>query len=288
MADPLSIAAAPLAVVTAAIQSSKSLCATLQRYKERDKTLNRLHGELEDLINILDALQAAVGTEAQILKLLEGPIDRCNHVCRDFELAMEKFKNKSTLGLIDWARMEFMTSDINGFMDALAGYKATIGVGLGTITMRNPKINIQVLEEYNEMIKDTAYNLNIHLQRIDARLEQLSIGSKASLNTSTNLQDEKDVTNQCLRICEHAKAYIESMQNEQPSVLRQEASPPDNFGRSQFEAQLLTRKVFDENRGKLIEAIGCLQERLLAIVSSSGPERNHKRLQLQEDLDISK
>lgn len=135
MADPLSISASLLAVVTAAIQSSKSLCATVQRYKARDKTLNRLHGELEDLINILDALQAAAGTEAQILKLLEGPIDRCNHVCRDFELAMEKFKDKSTLGLIDWARMEFMTSDINGFMDALSGYKATIGVGLGTITM---------------------------------------------------------------------------------------------------------------------------------------------------------
>ncbi|ETS77173.1 hypothetical protein PFICI_11047 [Pestalotiopsis fici W106-1] len=184
--------------------------------------------------------------------------------------------------------MEFMSSDINGFMDALAGYKATITVGLGTITMQNSKINSQVLEEYNEMIKDTAYNLTIHLQRIDARLEELTASGNDSLNTSINLQDEKDVTHQCLRICESAKTYLESLQNEQPSMLRQETSLPENFGRSQFEAQVLTQKVFAENRGKLIETIGCLQERLLAIISSTGPERNRERLQLQEDLDVSR
>ncbi|KAH8599073.1 hypothetical protein B0O99DRAFT_683061 [Bisporella sp. PMI_857] len=135
MADPLSISASLLAVVTAAIQSSKSLCAAVQRYKSRDKTLHRLQHELEDLVNILSSLKAAIGTEAAIIMLLKKPIERCNQVCQDLEGAMAKFSRKSSLGLIDWARMDFMASDINGFMDTLAGYKSTIAVGVGTITM---------------------------------------------------------------------------------------------------------------------------------------------------------
>jgi len=135
MADPLSISASLLAVITAAIQSSKSLYATVQRYKSRDKTLQRLLHEVDDLVNILTTLQEAISTEATILKLLQNPVERCSQVCRDLEAAMTKFSGKSNLGFIDWARLEFRASDINGFMDALAGYKSTIMVGVGAINM---------------------------------------------------------------------------------------------------------------------------------------------------------
>jgi hypothetical protein len=135
MADPLSISASVLAVVTAAIQSSKSLYATVQRYKNRDKTLNKLQNELEDFVNILTSLEAAIGTEAAIIMLLKKPVERCNQICQDLEATIERFGKKSALGLVDWARMEFMASDINGFMDTLAGYKSTISVGIGAVTM---------------------------------------------------------------------------------------------------------------------------------------------------------
>lgn len=138
MADPLSIGVSVLAVVTAAIQSTTSLCAAVKRYKDRDKTLSRLQDELEDLINVLSSLKEAVDSETSILILLKGPINRCSQVCREFEDAMEKFSRKSKTGLRDWAKMEFMREDINGFMNSLAGYKSTITVGLGTITMSVP------------------------------------------------------------------------------------------------------------------------------------------------------
>jgi DNA repair ATPase RecN len=135
MADPLSITASVVAVVTAAIQSTKSLTETVKRFKERDQMLSRLQHELEDLINILNALKEVTNIETSILALLQGPVDRCSQVCREFEISMNQFSGKSKTGFRDWAKMEFMRGDINEFMGTLAGYKSTISVGLGTITM---------------------------------------------------------------------------------------------------------------------------------------------------------
>ncbi len=135
MADPLSITASVLAVVTAAIQSTKSLSATVKRYKDRDKTLGRLQDELEDLTAVLSSLTEAADSDKSMSTLLKGPVGRCSQVCREFEGAMEQFRGKTKTGLRDWTKMEFMRGNIHDFMDTLASYKSTIMVGLGTITM---------------------------------------------------------------------------------------------------------------------------------------------------------
>lgn len=134
MADPLSITASIFTIV-AAIQSTRSLTETVKRFRDRDKTLRRLHDELEDLINILSALKEICQSEASTLALLQGPVSRCSQLCREFENSMKEFSGKSKTGLRDWAKMEFMRGDINEFMDTLTGYKSTISIGLGTITM---------------------------------------------------------------------------------------------------------------------------------------------------------
>ena len=85
MADPLSIAASVLAVITAAVQSTKSLQGTVKRFRNRDKTLRRLQNELEDLTNILESLQQVTNNERSMLALLQGPIDRCNQICSEFD-----------------------------------------------------------------------------------------------------------------------------------------------------------------------------------------------------------
>jgi hypothetical protein len=135
MADPLSIAASVLTVVTAAIQTTKSLHETVQSYKDRDKTLRRLLDELDDLMNILRSLRQVADADATVLELLKRPVERCGEVCGQFEETMKRFGGKSKMPLKDWAKMEFMSGDINGFIDTIAGYKSTIAVGLGTITM---------------------------------------------------------------------------------------------------------------------------------------------------------
>jgi hypothetical protein len=133
--DPLSISASVLAVITAAIQSTNSLCETIKRFKDRNKTLRRLQDELEDLLNILNSISQVIHDDTSMLGLLQGPIDRCSRVCHDFEGSMKKFKEKSKTGFRDWTKMEFMRGDINDFIDTVSGYKSTISIGLGTITM---------------------------------------------------------------------------------------------------------------------------------------------------------
>lgn len=136
------------------------------------------------------------------------------------------------------------------------------------------------------MIKDTAYNLNIHLQRIDEKVASI-VSQGAPDLTSVNLQDEREVTKQCLRICEDAKLYIESLQARPQNVgeVSHEATP---FVYNQFEAQLLTRQALSENRTRLTETITRLQARLASTELNDSHTREKERTRLQEDISISK
>ncbi|KAF2715887.1 hypothetical protein K431DRAFT_316920 [Polychaeton citri CBS 116435] len=286
MADPLSIAASLLAITTAAVQSTRSLYETIKRFRDRDKTLRRLQNELEDLIKILDSLTEVTDTEESVLVLLQGPIQRCNQVCREFEKTMKTFTGKSKTGIRDWTRMEFSRGDINEFIDTIAGYKSTISVGIGTITMQTSKVSHGVLLEYNEMIQDTAYNLEVHLQRIDEKMAQLMAEHISTSGTSIDLKDERLVTEQCLRICEDAKSYLERLSDRESSLLREAQQGVEQ--EHSFEAQLRTSQTLDKNRDSLVETIGHLSRRVQSLVQNGGSDNNDERSRLQSDIEISK
>jgi DNA mismatch repair ATPase MutS len=135
MTDPLSITASVVAVTTAAIQATKSLCEAVKRFKDRNKTLRKLQDELQNLLNILESLAQVTNVESSMLDLLQGPIRRCSQECHEFEQSLEVFSRKSETSFRDWAKMEFKRGDINEFIENIAEYKATISIGLGTITM---------------------------------------------------------------------------------------------------------------------------------------------------------
>src|SRR5690349_12103644 len=123
MADPLSITASVVTLVTVTIHSVKSLHGTVSRFKGRNRTLQRLENELQGIIDILNSLKEVADAEVSISKLLRGPIDRCSEVCKEFEQSMETFSKKSKAGFLDWAKLEFMRGDINEFIDTISGYK---------------------------------------------------------------------------------------------------------------------------------------------------------------------
>ncbi|KAF4957167.1 hypothetical protein FSARC_11376 [Fusarium sarcochroum] len=288
--DPASIAGIGLAIVPLAIQSIKSLKNTVTRYKGRDKTLARLYHVLEDLDSILEALERAVASEASARALLEGPVSRCNLLCREFETAMQAFGGTSKMGFRDWTKMEFMKGDVNEFMDRLAGYKATISVGLGTITMQTSKLSHKVLEEYNEMIQDTVYSLNINLQRLDGKMDLIIQGSRSASasDKSVDLEDERAVTEQCLRICQDASSYIGSLADQEEFLKDQLVSAPVAGSQEPFEAQLLTRRALNESRDNIAQTVGRLQERLESMTTSGTPKSDLGYQQLQGDLRTSK
>ncbi|GKZ74877.1 hypothetical protein AnigIFM50267_001632 [Aspergillus niger] len=241
MADPLSIAASVLAIITAAVQSTKSLQGTVKRFRNRDKTLRRLQNDLEDLTNILECLQQVTNNEKSILALLQGPIDRCNQICSEF--------------------------DNDGY---------------------SSKVPQKVLEEYNEMIQDTAYNLELHIRRIDEKLAQLTTEEINASDRSLNLVDERGVTKQCLRLCEDAKSYNESLEIRESAILSDSfGSATENDMQNMFEAQFLTRQALEKNRDSFANIIGHLQESLESQVLS-GSKNEKERLGLQEDIQTSK
>lgn len=143
-ADPLGVLASLLVVATAGVQSTQSLKTAVKRYKTRDTTLRRLLNEIGDAENILCALEQLLKTNtlhpiretgSSIAVLLHGPIKRYSKICIDFKGAMEQFSSKSKTNFVDWTKMEFIRGDINQFIDTVTGYKATILVGFGVLTM---------------------------------------------------------------------------------------------------------------------------------------------------------
>ncbi|KAF4948985.1 hypothetical protein FGADI_9270 [Fusarium gaditjirri] len=271
--DPGSITGIGLAIVPLAVQSIKSLKDTVTRYKGRDKTLARLHHVLDDLDNILEALERAVDSEESTRALLEGPVSRCNILCRDFETAMKAFGGTSRMGFRDWAKMEFMAGDINEFMDR-----------------QTSKVSHEVLEEYNETVQDTMYSLNVNLQRLDEKMELLVRESKtiSTSNTGTDLRDERAVTEQCLRICQDARSYIDSLADREESLKDQPLSESVTDSEGLFEAQLLLRRTLYESRDNIAQTIGRLQERLDSMATSGTPKSDLGYLQLEGDLKASK
>jgi hypothetical protein len=143
------------------------------------------------------------------------------------------------------------------------------------------------------MVETTAYNLEMRLQRIDEKISILVADHPSLLEeASLDLQDEKAVTVQCLRICERASAYIKSLQDGQPTLqndaTENSAEPSAGHVLNQFEAQILTQETLNKSRDSLVETIGRLRERLASVVTNGGPDRQTDMLRLQEEINISK
>ena len=162
--------------------------------------------------------------------------------------------------------------------------------GFANLSFRHAsRLTQQVVGEYNEMIKDTAYNLEIRLQRIDEKITSLAADRQTLLeDSSIDLQDEKAVTVQCLRICERAGSYIKSLQDEQPALQTEAPYQSAGYVLNQFEAQLLTQKSLNESRDNLLETIGRLRGRLESITSNGGPDDESETLRLQEEINTQK
>jgi hypothetical protein len=302
----MSITASLMAVVTAAIQSTQSLCETIKRLKDRHITLRRLQNELQDLTKVLGLLAQETSAETSIFELLRGPIDRCSQVCGEFKQSMEAFSQNPKTGTRDWTRMKFMRGDINDFTDVVAGYKSTISIGVCTITMLvtipcllrtlltsfisdTNKVSRQVLQEYNELIQDTTYNLEVNLQRVDERIKRVILDNTNTSGISIDTKDEKEVTKQCLRICEDVRGLIESRANRDSFLLQEwPQNATEDDVQNCFEAQVLTRQALEENRDSFRQIIGHLQKRLESLAPNGNTRDGNERLRLQDDIDISK
>ena len=118
-------------------------------------------------------------------------------------------------------------------------------------------------------------------------MARIATENNNTLDMSVDLRDEKAVTKQCIRICEDARSYIETLSTRESALLQDatQGTTTDDV-RDNFEAQQLTRRALSENRDGLAEAIGRLRERLEHL--DTDPTNDNERSRLREEIDISK
>lgn len=134
MADPLSPDSGLLALTTVALESSITLRSTIRTLKHQPKIARDLIQELESVSQTLRSLVKTPGTSTNVhLSTLEGPLRRFGHVCKEFELEISKHlpqSDGSRTSFRDWGKLQYITGDMAGFTQLVAGYKSTFNVAL--------------------------------------------------------------------------------------------------------------------------------------------------------------
>ena len=129
--------------------------------------------------------------------------------------------------------------------------------------------------------------MELRLQRIDAKITHLSLPDHLPLELSVDLESEKEVTQQCLRVCEDARAYLQTLSS-RASVNVHEA-PRLRDGQSAFEGQLQTKQTLDEAQAGFAQTIVSLSKRLGSLVRNDlDSDDDNERQRLQSDVEISK
>jgi len=133
------------------------------------------------------------------------------------------------------------------------------------------------------MIQNTVHDLNVHLQRVDEKLEDLPISSSST--PGIDLTNEKVVTKQCLRICEDAKQFLELTRK---SAVLEMPNATDDEHQESFQAQVLARQALDDHRDSFANIIGQIRNRLESLVLENNPGDYKERSRLLDDISASK
>jgi hypothetical protein len=141
----------------------------------------------------------------------------------------------------------------------------------------------EVFDDYNDFIRATVSDLKQHLEDIEMKLDKYIAGTDYQI-----LQDERESTKQCLRICEDVMSRIESLQTSFLPSPGQDHPHPSGENRNPFEAELSTKAALSDCREKLMRQMVGLQARLESDLLGKGPERDTENLRLQEQIDTGK
>jgi hypothetical protein len=127
-----------LTLVVFTSQSNQLLHKAVASFQSKQRNVRELREELEALDGILGSLREAVtNTDADLTKL-KLPLLRCGKACSDFEAVIVKCTAHAggpRTSFRDWAKLKYMSYDIVGLKNILAGYKSTIIIALADANM---------------------------------------------------------------------------------------------------------------------------------------------------------
>jgi len=216
MADALTIAASALAIISTAIQSTKSLYDAVSSYGSRDKPLGRLqdelHDELQDLAKTLDALKEVVDAEPSKLELLRGSIDRCSKVCHDFELSMEILNPSAPRNIEDFSGADSLATST-----AMTAERAYYHCGIFSI-----KRGLRP-SEYKTTIRGTKHVPRLGKERLQNEAAALRFIRRISNIPVPTLYGAFEVDDSFVLITEHVDGVsMSDLSDNQKSVVRTE------------------------------------------------------------------
>jgi hypothetical protein len=136
--DPISLGSGLLTLVIFAFQSSKTLTEALEGIQNNSRAVRELKEELNALDVVLKSLEGSVQQTETSLSSLELPLLSCGKACEEFTSVIIKYTTHpdgSSTSVRDWARLNFMRKDIDGFRSLIAGYKSTIAIALADANM---------------------------------------------------------------------------------------------------------------------------------------------------------
>ncbi|KAF7590395.1 hypothetical protein BBP40_002896 [Aspergillus hancockii] len=197
MAEPLSVASSLITLAGFAFQASKSLSQAIESFKSVKRAIRELRADVGSLIHVLKDLQEVAAQNEAELATLKLPLLRCGKICNEFEGTLNKC---------------YRGGDIADLRTTLSGYKATISIALIAATFRQATVTADVLDEYEQLVEETKADLHDHLENIDERFQSLNQRAAANDGDASDLKDtteEKESTEQCLRICQHVSEFIE-------------------------------------------------------------------------------
>lgn len=134
MAETIGLASGLLTLATFALQSSVTLYNTITSFKSHQTRVRNLVEELQGLSGVLGPLSETISASADVdFSHLDLPLLRCGEACKKFEKDLLKCLSRSGGGRTsfrDWAKLQYMGDDIDGFRGLLNGYKLTITIAL--------------------------------------------------------------------------------------------------------------------------------------------------------------
>ena len=157
------------------------------------------------------------------------------------------------------------------------------------------KVSHQDLKEYTEFIEETEPDLTLHLQRIIELITQSTVKNINASGKSVSLEDEKEVAEQSLRICEYARVHAARLSERKESTnasgmpisLEDEREVCEQCLRVCVYVPLQLRQSFGENRVGFTKTIGCSQKSLELAATKEISEHEDKISRLRSDTNIS-
>jgi hypothetical protein len=139
MAEIIGMASGLLTLASFASQSSITLYETVKSFNFHPKRVRDLIEELEALIAVLGLLKdMAITPAGASLPALDLPLKRCGNACKSFEQQLVKCLSQSggdRTSFRDWARVRYLSDDIDSFRQLLAGYRSTFNIALANAAL---------------------------------------------------------------------------------------------------------------------------------------------------------